>query len=74
MIDKKLLDLVIRDIEEITDLKEKIEKIIMNLLDFGAKLGHLFRNPLEDKEIGTKFCLYEVYLYLRKLWESSYLI
>ena len=33
-----------RDYRRDNRFESKIEKI-MNLLDFGAKLGHLFRNP-----------------------------
>ena len=35
---------VIRGYRRDNRFESKIEKI-MNLLDFGAKLGHLFRNP-----------------------------
>ena len=58
---------VIRDYRRDNRFESKIEKI-MNLLDFGAKLGHLFRNPSwRQRDLELNFCLYEIYLYLRNL-------
>lgn len=63
---------IVRDCGRVNWFESKIEKII-SLLEFGAKLGHLFRNPpsrQRDMELG--FCLSEIYLGNHQIKGSNY--